>query len=74
MKSFVGKLPGLQKQQAALGLRESSTILRSLAWPVLTYRRRFDLLDIRLSEELAAVTHTDDFNKSLEIQQSEFSP
>lgn len=30
MKSFVGKLPGLQKQQAALGLRESSTILRSL--------------------------------------------
>lgn len=30
-------------------------------------------LDIRLSEEIAAVTHTDDFNKSLEIQQSKSS-
>ena len=65
LRDFVGKLGGLQSEHQSLRLRkwdrhgEGGTLTMTAA-------------DTGLSEMLVPMTRTEEFNRSLEIQQSEF--
>lgn len=67
LRQFVGQLSGLQLEHQALRLRRSILPLPD------THAYAFDTSDTGLTEQIMAVTATDEFNTALEIQQSMMS-
>lgn len=67
LRDFVGKLGGIQNDRQAAGLRLYSS------WPVLSHDegiKWYCSTDISLSEEINSYTHTDDFQRGVDIEHS----
>ena len=68
LRDFVGKLGGLQSEHQSLRLRKYRVTAENVRCDVESG------LDTGLSEMLVPMTRTEEFNKSLEIQQSKPPP